>query len=77
MSRSQQKREGEKMEVKDLLKAAQEALDEVDVIEDKPLIDYAAACALAEIAYQLRRIVHHMDLAEEREEERLRSVYSR
>ena len=49
------------MEVKDLLLEAMTALEEVDLIEDKPLIDYAGACALVEIAYQLRRIANNQE----------------
>ncbi len=60
------------MEVKDLLLEAMTALEEVDLIEDKPLIDYAGACALVEIAYQLRRLLYHLDNSEEREERKRR-----
>lgn len=41
----------------DFLTAAIEALDEVDIQDDKPLVDFATACALVEIATQLRLLV--------------------
>lgn len=48
------------MKVKDWLNEAKVALDEIGLVDDKPLLDYAGVCALVEIAYQLRCIANHL-----------------